>query len=109
MAYVNGEPWKIWLALPVAFATSAYTVVATAYLTGLRTNTYLLSGPMIARFGLLTIPPLLAIAFLSLGYDLFPGLALQLIGIVIGAMALFTFLLFVLIEGRWGKVTFQRA
>jgi hypothetical protein len=32
-----------------------------------------------------------------------------LIGIVIGAMALFTFLLFALIEGRWGKVTFQRA
>ncbi|HEX9710059.1 MAG TPA: hypothetical protein VGB42_08865 [Candidatus Thermoplasmatota archaeon] len=109
MAYVNGEPWKIGLALPVAFATSAYTVVATAYLTGLRTNTYLLSGPMIARFGLLTIPPLLAIAFLSLGYDLFPGLALQWIGIISGAMALSTFLLFGLIDGRWGRMTFQRA
>jgi hypothetical protein len=109
MAYVNGEPWKIALALPVAFATSAYTVVATAYLTGLRTNTYLLSGPMIARFGLLTIPPLLAIAFLSLGYELFPGLALQWIGIISGTMALFTFVLFGRIDGRWRGKTFQRA
>ncbi len=109
MAYVNDEPWKIGLALPVAFATSAYTVVATAYLTGLRTNTYLLSGPMIARFGLLTIPPLLAIAFLSLGYELFPSLALQWIGIISGAMALFTFLLYSLIDGRWRGKTFQRA
>lgn len=109
MAYVNGEPWKIGLALPVAFATSAYTVVATAYLTGLRTNSYLLSGPMIARFGLLTIPPLLAIAFLSLGYELFPGLALQWIGIVSGGMAILTFLLYGLIEARWAPMTFQRA
>lgn len=109
MAYANGEPWKIGLALPVAFATSAYTVVATAYLTGLRTNTYLLSGPMIARFGLLTIPPLLAIAFLSLGYELFPALAFQWIGIISGGMAIFTFLLYGLIDARWGQMTFQRA
>jgi hypothetical protein len=64
---------------------------------------------MIARFGVLTVPPLLAIAFLSLGYELFPNLALQWIGIISGAMALFTFFLFALIDGRWGRMTFQRA
>lgn len=109
MAFLNNEPWKLYIALPVAFSTSAYTVVATAYLTGLRTNTYLLNGPVIARFGLLTVPPLLAIAFLSLGYDLFPGLALQWIGLSVAGMGLLTLLLFSLIDGRWVKKTFQRA
>jgi hypothetical protein len=109
MAFINGEVWKLAVALPVAFSTSAYTVVATAYLTGLRTNTALLNGPVIARFGLLTVPPLLAIAFLSLGYDLFPALALQWIGLVVAAMALLTVLLYGLIDGRWVKATFQRA
>jgi hypothetical protein len=109
MAFINGEPWKLWIALPVAFSTSAYTVVSTAYLTGLRTNTYLLSGPMIARFGLFTVPPLLAIAFLSLGYNLFPALALQWIMLVASAMALATVLLYGLIEGRWRRITFARA
>jgi hypothetical protein len=109
MAFVNEEPWKLGVALPVAFSTSAYTAVATAYLTGLRTNTYLLNGPVIARFGLLTVPPLLAIAFLSLGYDLFPALALQWIALVAAGMALLTVLLYGLIDGRWVKATFQRA
>ena len=109
MAFINGEVWKLAVALPVAFSTSAYTVVATAYLTGLRTNTYLLNGPVIARFGLLTVPPLLAIAFLSLGYDLFPSLALQWIALVSAGMALLTVLLYGLIDGRWVGATFQRA
>ena len=109
MAFVNREPWKLSIALPVAFATSAYTVVATAYLTGLRTNTYLLNGPVIARFGLFTVPPLLAIAFLSLGYDLFPALALQWIGLAVGGMALLTMYFFSKIDGKWAKTTFQRA
>lgn len=109
MAFINGELWKLTVALPVAFSTSAYTVVATAYLTGLRTNTALLNGPVIARFGLLTVPPLLAIAFLSLGYDLFPALALQWIALVSAGMALLTVLLYGLIDGRWVKATFQRA
>jgi hypothetical protein len=109
MAFANHELWKLGIALPVAFSTSAYTVVATAYLTGLRTNTYLLNGPVIARFGMLTVPPLLAIAFLSLGYDLFPSLALQWIALSVAGMGLLTVLLYSLIDGRWAKMTFQRA
>ncbi len=109
MAFVNEETWKLAVALPVAFSTSAYTAVATAYLTGLRTNTALLNGPVIARFAIITVPPLLAIAFLSLGYELFPSLALQWIGLVAAGMALITVLLYALIDGRWVKATFQRA
>jgi hypothetical protein len=109
MAFINGEPWKLAIALPVAFATSAYTVVATAYLTGLRTNTALLNGPIIARFALGTVPPLLAIVFLSLSYDLFPALALQWIIMVMAAMMLLTVLIYGRIDGKWVKATFQRA
>lgn len=109
MAFINQEVWKLFLALPVAFSTSAYTAVATAYLTGLRTNTYLLNGPVVARFALVTVPPLLAVAFLSLGYDLFPALAISWIAIMVAGMGLLTVLLFALIEGKWVKATFARA
>lgn len=33
----------------------------------LRTNAFLLNGPVVARFAIVTVPPLLAVALLSLG------------------------------------------
>ncbi len=56
------------LALLVGYSSTAFTVCGTAYLTGLRTNSYLFDPRILAKFALMNIPPLCALVLLSFNY-----------------------------------------
>jgi hypothetical protein len=54
------------LALLVTFVSTSYVVMTTAYLTGLRTNTYLFDASILGRFAALIVPPLIVLIISSL-------------------------------------------
>ncbi len=106
LGFVNAELALLPLALLVAFATSLYVVIATAYLTGLRTNTYLFDATILAKFSAMTVLPLVAVTILSLMMtSLFFIATLLIVGVSI-ALAFLTLLLHRRIDRRWGREDF---
>lgn len=92
-------------ALPVAYATTAYTVAATAYLTGLRTNSYLFDPRVLGRFSVMIIPPLIFLVILSFSYA-GNSLALPLTWGACALLALAAWYFYRKIEGRWTRSSF---
>jgi hypothetical protein len=56
------------LALLVGYSSTSFTVCGTAYLTGLRTNSYLFDPSVLAKFAAMNVPPLCALVLLSFNY-----------------------------------------
>jgi hypothetical protein len=65
IALANDETQLLWLALPVLYITSAFMVIATAYLTGLSPNSVLFNPSVMTRFMAISILPDLGITILS--------------------------------------------
>jgi hypothetical protein len=101
-----GDLGTLPLGLLVAYVTTAYTVTATAYLTGLRTNSYLFDPRVLGRFSGLIVPPLCALVVLSLSYSSGPMVAVSMILLVCGAMAVATLAMYRRIGKRWDRATF---
>ncbi|MDY6957971.1 MAG: hypothetical protein SVK08_02325 [Halobacteriota archaeon] len=106
LSIVNSEVHLIWLALLVGLTTTSYTVIVTAYLTGLRTNTYLFDPRILGIFAAMVVPPLVIIAIASfkltedlLKYGLF-------IAMVCALLLVFIALMYRGIERKWGSETF---
>jgi hypothetical protein len=95
------------LALLVGYSSTAFTVCGTAYLTGLRTNSYLFDPRVLAKFALMSIPPLCALVLLSFNYANDP----DLFGPVIAGLCLLlagsSYLLYHRIDRRWGRESFS--
>jgi hypothetical protein len=106
LALARDELGMLPVALLVGYATTAYTVCATAYLTGLRTNSYLFDPRILARFSLLCIPPPIALVILSFGYDGGPLTSSMAIGAVCAALLALSAFLYRRIEARWGRSSF---
>lgn len=105
-AVIRNELGMLPLALAVGYSTTAYAVTATAYLTGLRTNSYLFDPKVLAKFALFTMPPLIAIVILSFTFLLDP-LAVGMIMFALSIlMAVGSYLLYQRIEDRWGRESF---
>jgi hypothetical protein len=100
-----GEMTMLAAALPVAYATTAYTVAATAYLTGLRTNSYLFDPRVLGKFSVMVIPPLVLLVILSFSYAN-STLVLPLIWALCALLALAAWFFYRRIEGRWGRASF---
>jgi cobalamin synthase len=92
-------------ALPVAYAATAYTVAATAYLTGLRTNSYLFDPRVLGRFCLVIIPPLVALVILSFSYSSEPG-AILLTWAACALLGMAAWLFYRGIDRRWKGASF---
>lgn len=94
------------LALLVGYASTAYTVFGTAYLTGLRTNNYLFDPRILARFAAMCIPPLCALVLLSLNYGQGPSV----VGPIIAGLSVLLLVgggvLFRRIDRRWSRESF---
>jgi hypothetical protein len=94
------------LALLVGYSSTAFTVCGTAYLTGLRTNSYLFDPRVLAVFAIMNIPPLCALVLLSFNY----ASNAAFFGLVIAGLCLFllggSYLLYRGIVRRWGKASF---
>ncbi len=103
---LNGDLRLLWLALPVMFVTSVYMVVMTAYLTGLRTNSFLFDPGVLARFSVLAMLPDLGLTILSFTVDRDPVFTVAGISLVLAVLAAATLTLYRGIEGKWAPASF---
>jgi len=95
------------LSLLVGYSSTAFMVCGTAYLTGLRTNSYLFDPRVLAKFALMTVPPLCALVILSFDYLNDRALFGAIIAGVSALLLFGAFLLYRGIEGRWGRESFS--
>jgi len=98
---LNGDVRLLWLALPVALVTSAYMVAMTAYLTGLRTNSFLFDPGVLARFAACSMVPDLGLTILSFTLDRDPWFAAAGIALVLALLLAATYFFLVGIEPKW--------
>ena len=107
VAFVVGISWLnrdlrlIWLSLPVALVTSVYMVSMTAYLTGLRTNSFLFDPWVLARFTVLSMLPDLGLTILSFTVDKDLAFSAAGIALVLSVLAAATYFLLKGIEAKW--------
>ncbi len=106
IAWVNGDTRLLWLAMPVMVVTSLYSVVMTAYLTGLRTNSFLFDPGVLFAFSAMSILPDVGLAILSFTIDASFGFAIAGIALTLGALSLGTFFLYRGIDPKWARAAF---
>ncbi|UCE45696.1 MAG: hypothetical protein JSU93_02120 [Methanobacteriota archaeon] len=101
ISIINSDTQLIWLALIVMFVTSLYMVALTAYLTGLKTNTFLFDTSILAKFSVMSFLPDVCLTILS--FSLLSDWAAALTGIVIVlfSMLFTTLILYRGIEKKW--------
>jgi hypothetical protein len=106
LSILQAEIEMLWIGLIAAYATTCYTVTFTAYLTGLRTNSYLFDPKILARFVAVIIPPLIALTILSFNYEgdkVFSSAAILSLSAI---LVVVTYLLYRRIDKRWGRESF---
>jgi hypothetical protein len=101
IGWLNADTRLLWLAIPVALVTSVYMVTMTAYLTGLRTNSFLFDPGVLARFTVLSMVPDLGLTILSFSLDRDLGFAVAGIALVLSVLAGATYFLLHGIEAKW--------
>ncbi len=101
IGWLNGDTRLLWLAIPVALITSVYMVTMTAYLTGLRTNSFLFDPGVLARFTILSMFPDLGLTILSFTIDKDLVFAVAGIGLVLAFLSGATYFLHQGIEAKW--------
>jgi hypothetical protein len=106
ISIINNDTNLLWLALVVMFVTSLYMAALTAYLTGLRTNTFLFDTSVLAKFSVMSFLPdvcltILSFSLLSDWYAAFSGIML-----VLFSMLFTTWMLYRGIETKWTKTSF---
>jgi len=106
ISVLNGETELLWLALVVMFITSVYMVVLTAYLTGLKTNTFLFDTSVLMKFSVMSFLPDVCLTILS--FSLLSNWVFSVIGIVLvlSSMGATTWVLYRGIESKWSKTPF---
>ena len=101
IGWLNRDTRLLWLAIPVALITSAYMVTMTAYLTGLRTNSFLFDPGVLARFTVLSMVPDLGLTILSFTIDRDTPFAVAGIALMLAVLGGATYFLLQGIEAKW--------
>ncbi|OGS48584.1 MAG: hypothetical protein A3K68_05555 [Euryarchaeota archaeon RBG_16_68_13] len=101
ISWLNSDIRLLWLALPVALVTSGYMVSMTAYLTGLRTNSFLFDPAVLARFTALSMVPDLGLTILSFTIDTAPAVSVAGIALVLAFLGAGTYFFLKGIEAKW--------
>ena len=83
-----------------------YIVVVTAYLTGLRTNSFLFDPGVLARFSVMSMLPDFGLTILSFTIDRDPTFAILGIALVLGILAATTYMLLKGIDAKWRGTEF---
>ena len=107
IALVNDETRLLWLALPVLYITSAFMVLATAYLTGLSPNSVLFNPSVMTRFMIISLLPDLGITILSFSLDSNPVFAVAGIALVCFALLTSAFFFYRGLEVKYAHAGFQ--
>ncbi len=107
LAIWNNEIAMVGWALLVMFITSFYIVTSIAYLTGLRTNTYLFNTSILVKFGVLSFLPFICITILS--FTLNTMIEISMLAIILICVNLLgaAFLLYRGIDKKWHKAEFS--
>jgi len=106
ISVLNGETNLLWLAILVMFVTSIYMVVMTAYLTGLKTNSFLFDTGVLAKFSVMSFLPDLCLTILSFSLLANWVLAVAGLALVLGILIITTTILFRGIEQKWASASF---
>ena len=106
ISVLNGETNLLWLAILVMFVTSIYMVVMTAYLTGLKTNSFLFDTGVLAKFSVMSFLPDLCLTILSFSLLANWVLAVAGLALVLGTLIITTTILFRGIEQKWASASF---
>jgi len=106
IALANGETRLLWLALPVLYITTAYMVIATAYLTGLSPNSVLFNPSVMSRFTVISLLPDLCITILSFSLDTAPLFSAIGIGLVCFVLLTITLLFYRGLDRKWAPTGF---
>lgn len=104
---MEGELDILWLSLLVMFVTSLYMVVMTAYLTGIRTNTFLFDMSVMSRFAVMSFLPDVGLTILSFSIRTHWAFALFGIAIVLASLLGSTAILYRGIERKWRGTGFD--
>jgi MFS family permease len=106
ISMLNDEWQLLWLALVVLYCTTAYMVLATAYLTGLNTNSFFFNPTVLTKFTAISILPDLLLTILS--FSLQSGAWWALTGIlgVCGVLLVLSAYFYRGIERKWGAASF---
>ena len=102
----RGEAGWLILGLPVAYTTTPYTVVVTAYLTGLRTNSYLFDPRILGRFMFMVALPLILIMLASFSLEEHGVVSVSIIGVVCAVLLVLIYPLYRGLERKWGRESF---
>jgi len=106
ISWMNGDTRLLWLALPVMAVTGLYSVVMTAYLTGLRTNSFLFDPGVLFAFSAMSMLPDIGLAILSFTIDASPAFAVTGIALTLGVLSLATLILYRGIDRKWARAAF---
>jgi len=106
ISWLNNDLRLLWLAAPVAMVTSVYMVAMTAYLTGLRTNSFLFDPAVLARFTVLSMVPDFGLTILSFTIDQNLALAAAGIALLLFVLGSGTYFLLKGIEAKWRGTEF---
>jgi len=106
IAWLNADTRLLWLAIPIVLVTSLYIVVMTAYLTGLRTNSFLFDPGVLARFSVMSMLPDFGLTILSFTIDRDLRLSAIGIGIVLTILGAITYILLKGIDAKWRGTEF---
>jgi hypothetical protein len=106
ISWLNADTRLLWLAVPVVVVTSVYIVSMTAYLTGLRTNSFLFDPGVLARFTVMSMLPDFGLTILSFTVDRHPTLGAAGIGIVLAILGATTYILLKGIDAKWRGTEF---
>jgi hypothetical protein len=106
ISILNNEMGLLWLALPVLYITGAYMVLATAYLTGLSTNSFLFDPNIMMKFTAMALIPDLGITMLSLPIDTTPLISAVGIGVVLLFVTAFSWYFYRGLDRKWSRQAF---
>jgi MFS family permease len=106
ISILNNEVRLLWLALPVLYITGAYMVLATAYLTGLSTNSFLFDPNIMMKFTAMALIPDFGITVLSLSIDSTPLVSAVGIGFVLLFVSIFSWFFYRRLDRKWGRQAF---
>ena len=108
ISWLNNDTSLLWLALPVMFIVSVYMVVMVAYLTGLRTNSFLFNPTVLIKFSVLSMLPDLGLTILSFTLKVPDQVIFSVTGILIVCVILIsaTWVLYVGIDSKWARTEF---
>lgn len=106
ISMLNEERQLLWLALVVLYCTSAYMILATAYLTGLSTNSFFFNPTVLTKFTAISLLPDLLLTLLSFSLQGGDWWALSGILGVCGVLLMLSLYFYRGIERKWGGVSF---